>query len=52
MQTNSTEIPDISLNATNFIPNKQHLVLKKASLREIADVFDEYIYDAIRRIRF
>lgn len=48
-QSDPRVISETSLNKPNFTPLQQHLVLEKASLQGIADVFDDYICDAIRR---
>lgn len=48
-QSDPTAIPEISLNAVSFTPAQKNLVLEKASLQGMADVFDEYMCGAIRR---
>ncbi|OBT57889.1 hypothetical protein VE04_02109 [Pseudogymnoascus sp. 24MN13] len=54
---NTIASPAVSTSSTNTPPNEmqsgpteQHLVLEKASLRGIAEVFDNYICDAISKV--
>jgi hypothetical protein len=49
-QTELTATSEISLNNPNFTTAQEQLI-EKASLQGIADVFDEYMCDAIRRDR-